>query len=337
MAFLHRRTPTSPWYIIDKKLEKKYIRLGHITENEAQIVLGRYIEKSDRLRLGLSVTPSKIYLNDLVEEYINSIRFQKKEYTIYNEKKFLNHFCTYKNGRDLPFGKRLIHTIEHEEIKKYCIEKKYKPRSIKLLLNSLNLAFELAIERNYITKNPVKKIKKPKVEKSIPKYLDFIIIKKLLDNMEGNVKDYYTILTYSGLRSSEARLLKVEDIREDFIMIPNSKSGEFRSVPIHENIKPIIKRLSKGKKKSDYLFINKDGKPYTRFGFQKTLQYAKKRAGITETISPHRFRHSFATELLRKGVDLKTVQELLGHSTIATTEIYARVLPETLREKINVL
>lgn len=337
MAFLFQRTPTSPWYIIDKKLDKTHIRLGHIEEDEAKIILGRYLQKDVRLRLNLPMPNAKINLQKLVDEYLEHAKFYKKPYTIYNEKNFLYNFCNQLDENKNLFGSRLIAHLKPHEVQHYCIHKNYKPHSVRLLVHSLKMAYEFAIEKEYLQDNPIKKIKKPAIEESLPKYIDFKVIKKLLNNIDGNAKDYYTILTYSGLRPSEARLLKVEDVKEDFFMVPKSKTGRFRSVPIHKEIKPIIKKLSKNKKKSEYLLLNKDGKPYTRHGFKKALQTAIKRADITETISPHRFRHSFATELLRRGVDLKTVQEILGHSKISTTEIYARVLPETLREKINVL
>jgi site-specific recombinase XerD len=336
MAHIIKRKGSKVYRLIDRK-NKLDIKLGEISKAKAKEILEKYKQDQTYLRLGLPISPSELTLQELVDEYINSVKFYRKPYTIEKEKYCLDYFCKQLSENYNVFGERFIHTLKPEELERYYFSKDYKPNTVRILLNCLIKTYDYAVEKNYLPDNPIKGVKRLKMEESLPKYVDFKVIKNLLTHMEGNVRDYYNILAYSGLRPSEARLLKVEDIKGEFIMVPRSKTGKFRAIPIHENIRLVLKRLCKGKNLSEYLFINKDGKPYTRGGFQKTLKYAIKKAGIKEHVSPHRFRHSFATELLRKGVDLKTVQELLGHSTISTTEIYARVLPETLKTKINVL
>lgn len=338
MPYIFKKKTSDVYYLIDNTVKpKKWIKLGKIKKAEAKLCLSKYLTDQAYLRLDLPIPDSKITLKELVDEYIESAQVYKKEYTVKTEKNNLYQFCKQVSASGKTFGERMIYEISSGEIESYFFNKNYKPNTVRLHLHALDQVYKYAIKLKCLKLNPIDQVQRPKVEEALPKYVDFKIIKKFLNHLNGDAKDFYTILTYSGLRSSEARLLQVGNIHNDFIMIPRSKNGKFRSIPIHKSIKTMLKKLSKGKKASDYLFSHSNGDPFGKTVFRKALRRAIKDSKIEEKITPHVLRHSFATELLRKEVDLKTVKELLGHTNIATTEIYARVLPETLRKKINVL
>lgn len=140
---------------------------------------------------------------------------------------------------------------------------------------------------------------------------------------------------YAGLRVSEIRSLKVGHInlREDHILV-NGKGRKMRIVPIPSKLKPYIFKIVPKLKEEESLLKNLSGKPITSHGISYLLKNLAKKTGIKH-ISPHVLRHTAATNLLKKGVNLKIVQEFLGHSSLATTERYLRVTINDMKENLR--
>ena len=183
--------------------------------------------------------------------------------------------------------------------------------------------------------NPLSDMELPKRKKVLPKTLTIDEVDKLLDI---DIKDYYDyrnkamleLMYSSGLRVSELVNLKSHDIDFDNSAVRVfGKGSKERVLPISDYALEAIKLyivnariwLSKGKT-SEYLFLNNHGDNMTRQAFFKILKNLAFEKGIKTSFSPHTLRHSFATHLLERGADLRSIQELLGHSSISTTQIY---------------
>lgn len=187
-------------------------------------------------------------------------------------------------------------------------------------------------------------VERPKLKKSLPNVLTVEEVDKLLDIKLDTVFDYRNkamleLLYGTGLRITEMLDLKMADIDfENCIVRCLGKGSKERIIPIGEYIIESLnlyleKRSSLLKnKRSDYLFLNSHGGRLSRFSFFKILKKLLKEKNISKDISPHSLRHSFATHMLEYGADLRSIQELLGHSDIATTRIYTHISNKKVRD-----
>lgn len=197
-----------------------------------------------------------------------------------------------------------------------------------------------------IREDPSENLETPKKWERLPKSMSISDIEALLSEFSGEIskptvmRDYvmFELMYSSGLRVSELVLLKLEDINFEagFLRVMGKGSKE-RIVPVNMRAVELLKKyveLQRGeilkKKRSPYLFVTNRGKAMTRQRFWQTVKKMGKRAGIE--ISPHAIRHSFATHMLEGGADLRSLQKMLGHSDISTTQIYTRVTTDRLRQ-----
>jgi integrase/recombinase XerD len=170
-------------------------------------------------------------------------------------------------------------------------------------------------------------------------------VRKLLSQPDQNVPEglrdlaMLEVLYATGLRVSELVSVKLNDVNLDRNFVKTLGKGQKeRLVPLGDYASDALRRyliearpaLLKGRS-SPYCFVSRRGGPLSRQGFWKRLKTYARKAGLAQEISPHHLRHSFATHLLEHGADLRTVQEMLGHADIATTEIYTHVLKERVR------
>ena len=199
------------------------------------------------------------------------------------------------------------------------------------------------LKEKIIENNIVKNIKNPLAENHLPKACNIIDVEALLnaptnEGFELRDKAMLELLYGCGLRVSELIKVKINDIdMTNKIIRVFGKGSKERYVPCGEVaiswITKYIEELrgSLNKSRSDYLFLTKFGKPMTRMMFWKLIKKYGKRAGLDENISPHTLRHSFATHLLAGGADLRAIQEMLGHASIGTTEVYTSVSSDELK------
>ena len=199
-----------------------------------------------------------------------------------------------------------------------------------------------------LTDNPVKDIDSPNIKHKLPKYLSIDESLDLLDSVDKGSKTYardYCMLTLflnCGMRLSELVNINLTDIKDDFSsLVVTGKGSKQRLVPLsdeaisqinfwmqdrcHLNIKP---------GNEDYLFLNRRGAKLTRVMILYIVKDLAERAGIKKNISPHTFRHSFATHLLEGGANLRLIQMMLGHENLVTTEIYTHLDLNYLREEV---
>ncbi|MGO2359239.1 MAG: site-specific tyrosine recombinase XerD [Mesonia sp.] len=222
----------------------------------------------------------------------------------------------------------------------YHIAKKVNARSQARIISGLKSFFNYLIFEDYRKTNPLELIESPKIGRKLPDTLTTGEIDQLinaidLSHPQGERNRAIMETLYScGLRVSELTELKISDLffTEEFIKV-TGKGNKQRFVPVSELTKKYINTYKDSirvhqepqKEAVDILFLNRRGKKLTRamiFTIVKTLAI---KVGIQKKISPHTFRHSFATHLLENGADLRSIQQMLGHESITTTEIYMHV------------
>lgn len=281
-------------------------------------------------------------LKELIEEFLRYLIIDKgySNNTIESYKRDLLCF--------LEFNKNTkVETIDNEKLKNYIkllTEKGLNDKSISRNISCLKSFFKFLVIEKIINNNPTDGLFMPKTKKSIPNILTEDEILKLLDinitdNFSYRNKAMLELMYATGIRVSELINLKLQDIDliDDIIRIFGKGSkerivpiGEFASEAIKDYLK--VRNLMIKKQNSEYLFLNNHGDSMTRQGFFKVIKKIAKEKGIEKELHPHTLRHSFASHMLKYGADLRTIQELLGHSDISTTQIYTHITNEKLKQ-----
>ncbi|MFZ5432550.1 MAG: site-specific tyrosine recombinase XerD [Calditrichota bacterium] len=234
------------------------------------------------------------------------------------------------------------------------------PRSIARHLSSIRGFFRWRAMEGLSRKNPAEDLEGPKQPRHLPTVLSVneieLLIAAVADDSPASLRDRAMLeVAYScGLRVSELVGLRRRDIQfESQLLRVLGKGGKERIVPLGGRAEEALKdylyrgrewmcgKAKDGKPKPlpsearDVVFLNQRGRPITRYGFWRNLKDYLQRAGIQTEVTPHTFRHTFATHLIEGGADLRVVQELLGHASISTTEIYTHLDREYLRETVR--
>jgi integrase/recombinase XerD len=217
-------------------------------------------------------------------------------------------------------------------------------RSLARLISALRSFFRFLVLSGFLKKDPTAQLTTPSTWLALPKFLTVAEAEALLqapdEKKPRGLRDraMLEVLYGSGLRVSELATLRLAEVNlEDGFLVCRGKGGKERIVPVGRSACAAVKRyLAEARPLSDpggreELFLSRRGRPFTRQGIWKLLRQHAVKAGLTEKISPHILRHSFATHLLERGADLRSVQLMLGHSQITTTQIYTHVSRERLR------
>jgi tyrosine recombinase XerC len=272
-----------------------------------------------------------------IEKFIRYLEIEKNysPHTALNYRLDLEGFARFL--AEVPLEK-----VDYLALRKYLAalkEHNDSSRTIARHLSSLRSFFKFLVREGYLKQNPILSLASPKLEKHLPQFLTEEEINRLLDTAasenELGLRDKAILETFysTGMRISELVGLALSDV--DFIsgvVKVLGKGKKERIVPIGEHaIMAMRKYLEKRKKQSDTLFLNKNGRRITDRGVRGIVAKYLRLASIKEGISPHTLRHSFATHLLDRGADLRSVQELLGHVNLATTQIYTHLTTEKLK------
>jgi integrase/recombinase XerD len=222
-------------------------------------------------------------------------------------------------------------------------------RSIARHLASLRNFYSFLLREGGITKDPTEHIRTPKQWKTIPKFLNLKQIEKILQSPDAStptgVRDraMLELLYACGLRVSELCRVGISDLNLELgVLRTTGKGNKQRVVPVGRSALAAVRqyletaraRILKGRG-SRYLFVTARGGAMTRQAFWKLLAGHGRRAGIFRNLTPHVLRHSFATHLLEGGADLRSVQTMLGHADISTTQIYTHVMRSRLRKTLD--
>ena len=248
-------------------------------------------------------------------------------------------------------NKKTILKATRKDIEKFLSERKEqgsKSRTVARNKVSIVNLYKFLVMENYISKNPTDNLEVIRLKRVLPESLTTEEVDDLLsvhnEKTDKGLRDkaIFELMYSSGLRVSEICSLKIEDIffDEKYLKICGKGKRE-RIVPINDKALDILKRyiqtsrvvMVKGKKTSE-LFLNFRGDKISRVGIWKIVKEAMKKSGIEKNVYPHTLRHSFATHLIQHGADLRSVQRMLGHSDITTTEIYTHVDSAHLKKQI---
>ncbi len=274
--------------------------------------------------------------------------------SIINYEYDLKKLVDYLNTNDLNISPTEIdHTTVQEFI--YTVSKSHNARSQSRIISGLRSFFSYLVFEDYRNTNPLDLIESPKIGRKLPDTLSLWDIDRLIaaidltyeyNNIRIGERDRTILETlYScGLRVSELTNLKISDLffDEGFIKV-TGKGDKQRFVPIgnptqkiiNTYIKEVRSMISVHQQDKDTLFLNYRGKQLTRAMIFTIIKRLAEKINLNKTISPHTFRHSFATHLLENGADLRAIQLMLGHESITTTEIYMHVDRSHLKDVLN--
>lgn len=242
-----------------------------------------------------------------------------------------------------------IESISRDDITafvEYCYDRGLKRSSIERKIAAVRSFFLFLLNREFISENPAGTVTYPRKEKRLPDFLTHRQITELLEFEKKNFYDYRDMalleMFYStGARVSELAGANINDIDfENSRLTVMGKGSEERVVFLNDAaVREIREYLAVRKERSGTgtgaLFINGRGSRLTVRGIYDIVVKRAKRAGIAERVSPHSLRHSFATEMLNQGADIRAVQEMLGHKNISTTQVYTHTTKERLRRTYN--
>lgn len=284
-------------------------------------------------------------MNSLLDQFINYLRIERglANNTIASYSRDLLRFSKFLEGQDIsPLG------VSRDQISEYVrsLGKEMSASSVARNISAIKSFFRYLVAEGRIEDNPARLIETPKASLRLPQVLTRDEIEGLLAQPDGNVprgkrdRAMLECLYATGLRVSELVNLKVSDINLEAGYVRTlGKGSKERLVPIGDTAMEAIKvylsnsrpGFTKGKV-SPYLFLSSRCQPLSRQGFWKIIKKYGLKAGIKKKISPHSIRHSFATHLIGAGADLRSVQVMLGHEDISTTQIYTHISREHLKD-----
>lgn len=244
-----------------------------------------------------------------------------------------------------------IKKITNDDIKKYMrSESSLASKSLARKMSALRTFFDFLIKKDYLRTSPMDGVEGPKIGKYLPDVLSIGEVDKLLniepsDNFTFRNRCILELLYSSGLRISELIALKLPNIDIDNSIVKvMGKGSKERIVPLsdiatdylNKYIKEIRPKMLK-KTQTDDVFLNNHGKVLTRQAVFKMIKKRGEEIKLGKDVSPHTLRHSFATHMLQNGADIRFIQELLGHSDVATTEIYTHIVNDVLKKDYDEL
>lgn len=279
-----------------------------------------------------------------IEKYLEYLKYERKlsDNTYQSYENNLKQFKKYLIDNDIVNSSKDVST---EMLKEYLYQLNLSNKSKSHYLTVLKSYYSFLTKEGVIKNNPTNAIKMPKIEKKLPNYLTIEEVDKLLDIRLEKPTDYRNkamleLLYATGMRISELTNLKLSQVDfDDDIVRVLGKGKKERTIPLNDtaifalkeyinDYRPFLLKLNT----SEYIFINNFGNKISRQGFFKILKKLCVKAEINKEVSPHTLRHSFATHLLNNGADLRIIQELLGHENLVTTEIYAHLQNQKIKD-----
>ncbi len=281
-----------------------------------------------------------------IDQFISYLHNAKKtsENTEMSYRRDLNKVLKYMKGQGITEVSEITVTHLHSYIL-YLEKNNFAAATISRNIASIKAFYHYLFKEGKVSEDISEVLKPPKIEKKIPEILSEEQVNRLLEQpgtgspKEIRDKAMLELLYATGIRVTELISLKVTDVNLKLGFIVCRDNNKERVVPFGREAKNVLLRYLESARRDmieneeeDTLFVNYSGQPMSRQGFWKLIKYYAKKAGIEEDITPHTLRHSFAAHLLENGADLRSVQEMLGHSDISTTQIYATMNHNHIRE-----
>lgn len=278
-----------------------------------------------------------------MQEFLNYLKYEKKysDYTILNYKLDINKLNDYLRINNYDYK-----NLDYDKVNEFIIflKKSLSSNSINRVLSSCRTYYNYLEKKKKVYNNPFKLVNSLKKDKMLPNYFKYNDFVSMIDSIDTTKplgvrnRALLELLLATGARVSEIENIKLCDIdlnnKEIKVL---GKGNKERIVYINNHAKEALEEYINGarnilnKSKCDYLFINHIGTKLTDRGIRDIINEIIKKSCLNLKISPHTFRHSFATMLLNEGCDLKSVQELLGHVNLSTTSIYTHVTNEQIK------
>lgn len=285
--------------------------------------------------------------NDYIDSFYNYLAVIKglSDNTLQSYVRDCKNFINFIENSDIDN----IDEISHLHIIEYLSRlktKSFKSKTIARNIVSLKQYFKYLLLEKKIKSDPTSNIKSPRMSLNLPEVLNLNDIEKLLASPDittiTGIRDaaMLEVLYGAGIRVSELIDIRLNDINFELgCLLVRGKGSKERIVPLGKIAFKKVQDYTNNfrhnilkDKLSDYLFINRSGGKMTRQGFWKILKSYALKSGITKNITPHTIRHTFASHLLDRGADLRTIQLLLGHSDISSTQIYTHIDTKRLKE-----
>lgn len=280
-----------------------------------------------------------------VVEFTEYLREEKKasENTVLSYGRDLRGFCCFLREAGISDAEKVNRTNVMAYM--YELQKQKKAgATVSRNIASIRSFFQYLQRQGLVSENPAIGLEAPKVEKKPPEILSLEKVELLLDQPRGEEakeirdKAMLELLYATGIRVTELISLQLNDVNLEMEYIRCGNAAKGRIIPIGAQAKHSLRRyMEKAREKmlqradEETLFVNCSGRPMTRQGFWKIIKSYAKKAGIEQEITPHMLRHSFAAHLIENGADLRSVQEMLGHSDISTTQIYTKLTNQKLK------
>lgn len=288
-----------------------------------------------------------------IEQYLTYLKIEKhaSEHTLRSYNRDISDFFQYFKDKGTPLSIDETNNMHLREYLTVLMRNQYSRKTIARKLSGLRSFYRYLMREQVVKNNPVKEVSTPKLAKTLPKYLYQDEMVSLLNQPDLNtplgIRDraILELLYASGMRVSELVGLSTHDLDLDIgVALVFGKGAKERYVPIGkiaiqfiqqylQEVRPIL--LAQYNEIHDTLFLNSRGGPLTDRSVRRIVEKYIGTANVSLKATPHTFRHSFATHLLDGGADLRSVQELLGHMNISTTQIYTHVSKERLRDTYN--
>ena len=271
---------------------------------------------------------------DRFEQYLREVK-QASENTVQSYRRDLMQMITYLEEKEIREAAKVTKTSLHGYIL-HMEEQGKAATTISRMMAAMKAFFNYECMQACIRRNPAESLHAPKVEKKAPVVLSVDQVSALLAQPSGQTpkeirdKAMLALLYATGIRVSELIGIQMEDINMNIGFLVCRDGERERTIPFGRSAKAALEEyleharneLLRGKG-SDYFFVNCTGGAMSRQGFWKIIKYYGEKAGIEEDITPHTLRHSFAAHLIARGADMRAVQTILGHSDMATTQMYA--------------
>lgn len=287
-------------------------------------------------------------LESLIKQYLQYLKLERNYslHTVMAYRHDLNHYIDYLQSVDLT-----IYTATPDALENFAstlYDKGISPRSQARLLSGLRTFYKYLLEAKLTDNDPTEMLESPQMRMHLPDVLSIEEINRIEDVIDTSAwegqrnKAIIEVLFSCGLRVSELVTLKMSNLfmEENYIKVEGKGSKE-RLIPISDKALDELKawfeqretvRIKPGEQ--DYVFVSKRGTHLTRTMILILVKQYAEKAGISKNISPHTFRHSFATALLKGGADLRAIQAMLGHEDISTTQVYTHIDMTTLRDEM---
>ena len=281
---------------------------------------------------------------DRFEQYLREVK-QASENTVQSYRRDLMQMITYLEEKEIREAAKVTKTSLHGYIL-HMEEQGKAATTISRMMAAMKAFFNYECMQACIRRNPAESLHAPKVEKKAPVVLSVDQVSALLAQPSGHTpkeirdKAMLALLYATGIRVSELIGIQMEDINMNIGFLVCRDGERERTIPFGRSAKAALEEyleharneLLRGKG-SDYFFVNCTGGAMSRQGFWKIIKYYGDRAGIEEDITPHTLRHSFAAHLLSNGADMRAVQTMMGHSDLASTQMYtAYAMDSAVRE-----